>query len=271
MALWPYDLLLRFGYELPEHDYIWDGKWFDDRFEAAALDLRTTAAKLFLALPQLDAAVAALEAALDGPLAGLRAASVWAPLTVDMAAAYLRRLCDGTAAVAPHCLGSVGRAVAGDRNSLAALVHSPALAELDPALAGLLRPPPPLRRVIGRAFATASADLYTVAGTAGDAPALPHSATKAMRQSAAVTRQAAGQVAEAVQSACRWLDDLLAHMQQQVADRAEDGADLLERWADDDWAVLPGVTGADVVRYVPAWPAAAAAAPGIAGAVTPTS
>ena len=30
MALWPYDLLLRFGYDLPENEHTWDGKWFDD-------------------------------------------------------------------------------------------------------------------------------------------------------------------------------------------------------------------------------------------------
>ena len=32
-ALWFADVLLRFGYDLPEHEHPWDGEWIDDEFE----------------------------------------------------------------------------------------------------------------------------------------------------------------------------------------------------------------------------------------------
>src|ERR1700730_16517839 len=99
VALWPYDLLLRFGYDLPENEHLWAGKWFDDRYEAAALDLRSVAAKLLRALRDMDASLRTLEAAGRGgrpvrDLGALREAVQQAPLAVDLVLFYLRRLRD---------------------------------------------------------------------------------------------------------------------------------------------------------------------------------
>src|SRR5581483_278933 len=83
IALWPYDLLLRFGYDLPENEHVWAGKWFDDRFEQAALVLRADAAKLLMALRRMDGTLRALAAAAgEAPvrdLAALKAAVERAP------------------------------------------------------------------------------------------------------------------------------------------------------------------------------------------------
>src|SRR5204862_6938035 len=92
VALWPYDVLLRFGYDLPEHEHRWPGRWFDDRFQTAAIDLRAATAKLLIALPRMDAARQQL-VRLDGPVgtvAEMTPASEAAPMAVDLVAGYLR-------------------------------------------------------------------------------------------------------------------------------------------------------------------------------------
>src|SRR5436305_11225527 len=94
VALWPYDLLLRFGYELPEHEYRWEGQWFDDRFEVAALDLRASAAKLLLSLSRMAQAGRTL-ASLGGTVAEMRRVAEAAPMEVDLVVSYLGRITNG--------------------------------------------------------------------------------------------------------------------------------------------------------------------------------
>src|SRR3954453_7900314 len=105
MALWPYDVLLRFAYDLPEHEHRWEGRWFDDRFEAAALDVRASAAKLLIALVRMDEARRRLSTILERGSAGgdarrfaqLRAVAESGPIEIDLVVGYLRRLTDGLA------------------------------------------------------------------------------------------------------------------------------------------------------------------------------
>lgn len=237
MALWPYDLLLRFGYDLPENEHVWAGKWFDDRFEQAALDLRATAAKLMLALRSLDAASQTLRAAAalpgsDRGIAALREAVVQAPLPVDLVQHYLQRLLDDVAAVVPCCYGLDGRRLLAARTSLAALSAAPGLASLDADLPRLLGSAPAVDLV------SHPPDLFVIASSGGYAAALPRAASRALLASAAVTIGASEAADRAVRALCSWLDGLLAHLQQVVAARSEPGPDLLARWAERDWSVL---------------------------------
>jgi hypothetical protein len=96
---------VRFGYDLFEHEHPWDGEWIDDAFEAAAIDLRATGAKLLRALDAID----------DDVERG--------PLTVDLAVGYLRRILDDLAIVIPNCSGTDGRSL--PRGDLAALGYPP--------------------------------------------------------------------------------------------------------------------------------------------------
>lgn len=237
LAVWPYDVLLRFGYDLPEHEHRWPGRWIDDRFEGAALDLRSAAAKLLIALPRMDEARARLRS--DGrSLADVRRAVETAPLDVDLVLTYLRRLVDGLAAVVPCCFGAEGRAMAVDRGSIEAMADSAALRKLDETLAGLLDPPPAAARVLAPGFAAHSAEVYVVSGAAGERPALPRAAQAALHQSAARTLAAAASIDAALAEMCPWFDAVLARLQAVVCLRAEDGPDLQERWGEPDWSVL---------------------------------
>jgi hypothetical protein len=101
VATWFHDVLVRFGYDLFEHEHPWDGEWIDDAFEAAALDLRATGSKLLRALDRLH----------DDPETG--------PLSVDLAVAYLERMLGDLAVVIPNCHGVEGRSM--PRGDLAAL------------------------------------------------------------------------------------------------------------------------------------------------------
>jgi hypothetical protein len=110
MALWPYDLLLRFGYDLPEHEHIWERKWFDDGFESAARDLRATAVKLMLTLRSVHHATHMLRVVVEGDateieLTAAVEAAETAPLHLDLAHAYLQRLGRALACVLPCCYG----------------------------------------------------------------------------------------------------------------------------------------------------------------------
>jgi hypothetical protein len=101
VATWFYDVLLRFGYDLFEHEHPWDGEWIDDAFEAAALDLRATGAKL----------LRALDAVHDDAETG--------PLSVDLCVAYLHRILDDLAIVIPNCYGVEGQSMPrGDLDAL---------------------------------------------------------------------------------------------------------------------------------------------------------
>jgi hypothetical protein len=188
---------VRFGYDLFEHEHPWDGEWIDDAFEAAAIDLRATGAKLLRALDALD----------DDVERG--------PLTVDLAVGYVQRLLDDLAVVIPNCFGTDGRS--SPRGDLAALGFPPPGA-LD--------------------FPTSSPGLYAVVDAAGARPPLPKAMARLRAESQAVTRAAIVSLDSALAVLCPWLDDVLVSLQKEIAARAEDGEDLLERWADPDWSVL---------------------------------
>ena len=102
VATWFGDVLVRFGYDLFEHEHPWDGEWIDDEFEHAALDLRSTGAKLLRALDRVD---------------------VDDPLTLDLAFAYVQRILDDLAVVIPNCWGSEGMTL--PRGDLVALGFPP--------------------------------------------------------------------------------------------------------------------------------------------------
>lgn len=229
IALWPYDLLLRFGYDLPEHEHVWRGEWFDDQFESAALEMRSTAAKLVLAISDMDRAVHYL----DGPDGDIERA----PLAVDLAACYVQHLVRALAVIVPNCYGQDGRTLERLRHDVGALASSPLLAELDPVLALLLVPPTAVTSVAG--ITSHTPDAYLERGSA-----LPHSAAHAREKSARATLHAAALVDAALHGLCGWFDALLAHLMSRVAERSEPGDELIERWSDPDWSVvrriLPG-------------------------------
>jgi hypothetical protein len=99
---WFGDVLVRFGYDLFEHEHPWDGEWIDDAFEASAMSLRSTGAKLVRALQRVAA---------DDPL------------SVDLAVFYLRSILDDVAVCIPNCSGVEGRAL--PRGDLGALGFAP--------------------------------------------------------------------------------------------------------------------------------------------------
>jgi hypothetical protein len=105
VATWFADVLVRFGYDLFEHEHPWDGEWIDDAFERSALSLRSTGAKLLRALDRVD---------------------VDDPLTVDLPFLYLRSMLDDLAVVIPNCFGQEGRGLA--RGDLVALGFAPPVA-----------------------------------------------------------------------------------------------------------------------------------------------
>jgi hypothetical protein len=105
VTTWFHDVLVRFGYDLFEHEHPWDGEWIDDAFETAALDLRATGAKLLRALGHVH----------DDVESG--------PLSIDLCVAYLRRILEDLAVVIPNCYGTEGRAL--PRGDLTALGFTP--------------------------------------------------------------------------------------------------------------------------------------------------
>jgi hypothetical protein len=236
IALWPYDLLLRFGYDLPENEHLWAGKWFDDRFEQAALNLRADAAKLIRALRRMDeslrvlATVAGEMAAADLP--ALKKTVERTPLDLDLVLSYLRRILDQLAAVVPCSFGREGQALLHARAGLRELAASPELARLDPELAALLN------QAVDLEIPTHPHDLYVIAENGGYTSALPKAAVRALRASAAATLGAGDQIARAMRGLCEWLDAVLDHLQRVVAARSEPGPELLERWAQANWSVL---------------------------------
>lgn len=247
LALWPYDLALRFSYDLPENEHMWPGEWFDDAFEDAALDIRASAAKLLHALVAMDEALDALRAA-DGEardIATLRETVERAPLAIDLVIHYLERILNDLASIIPSCYGQEGRTLAGSRGSLEELATADALLSVDAALPELLRPggawPAGVGRFLRRGrtgFRTHQADLYVVADSPGYAASLPRAAARELAANARVTLDAGAEVDQALREVCGWLDGLLAHLIGAVCARSEEGPDLRERWARDDWSVL---------------------------------
>ena len=246
VALWPYDLLLRFAWDLPEHEHVWPDDWFDDVFEAAAVRLRQTAPKLLHALSAIQPPLEALkDAALADELT--REAVERVPLQVDLAFMYVGHMLDDLAAVIPHCYGAEGRALAEARSSLPALAAAP-LAELDAALPALLTPGgelPPAVRAFSAPPPTHSRDIYAIVNAPGFDAALPKAAARALRESAAATIAAADRIDAQLPALCRWLDALLEHLLDAVCRRADDGEDLRERWSELNWSRLQPLSFAD--------------------------
>ena len=248
-ALWPYDLLLRFAWDLPEHEHVWPDDWFDDVFEHAARDLRSLGPKLIHALAAMITPLDTLKnAALEAELTREQVES--APLQVDLVLSYLSRLLDHVASVVPHCYGQDGRALAEGRGNLRRLAALP-LGEVDPLLARLIAPDGQLPPVVDR-FASPHAevqshspDLYAMVNAPGFDTALPKAAARALRESADVSIAAADQIDAGLPALCAWLDTLLAHLIAMVCARAEDGDDLRERWAEPNWTVLQRMSFAD--------------------------
>jgi hypothetical protein len=241
IALWPYDLLLRFGYDLPENEHTWEGKWFDDIFEAAAFDIRATGAKLTHALRDVHETTMALRRLIDEPIpvSQLEAASGFArraPLTVDLAAAYVQRLLDDLARVIPCCYGLAGRTLVGHRQSLAGLRGCPELQAIDPAVVDLLREVASSEAELPPALSHTAA-LYLVSDERFGS-ALPKAATRFVKESCRVTLTAAENLSASTHTLAPWLDRVLAHLQQAVAERSEPGPELIERWAARDWSLL---------------------------------
>jgi hypothetical protein len=155
VSTWFYDVLLRFGYDLFEHEHPWDGEWIDDAFEAAALDLRATGAKL----------LRALELVHDDVETG--------PLSVDLCVAYLRRILDDLAIAIPNCYGVEGRAMPrGDLEALGFPVPVDlSFATNSPELYALLDGPttPVLPRAHARAVAASQATTRAAIASLDDA------------------------------------------------------------------------------------------------------
>jgi hypothetical protein len=260
IANWPYDLLLRFGYDLPENEHTWGGKWFDDGFEAAAFEIRATAAKLMLALKRVHRTTALLREAVAEEVPPARLAEVRTrvertPLHIDLAFAYLWTIGRDVATVIPCCFGVEGRALLAARESLAGL-RAGGLASLDAGLALLVGEAPAALTGEGMRLAH-TPELYVVAGSAGYAAALPRAAGRRLRESAACTLEAAEALAAAVNESCRWCDAVLAHLERVVAERSEPGPELLERWAERDWSLVMRVDeggAAALSRFLPALP-----------------
>lgn len=256
LALWPYDLLLRFAWDLPENEHVWPDDWFDDVFESAAVRLRHTAPKLLHAITALQPPLEALkDAALADELTREPVERI--PLQIDLVLAYLGQMLDDLAAVIPHCYGADGRALADARTGLPALTNAP-LADLDPALPALLapdgtlppavaafsRPHPALDHAAGPP-APHSRDLYAIVNAPGFDEALPKAAARALRDSAAAAIAAADRIDAQLPALCQWLDALLEHLIETVCQRAEDGHDLRQRWADINWSRLQPLSFAD--------------------------
>jgi len=268
IALWPYDLLLRFAWDLPEHEHVWPDEWFDDVFEHAARDLRSLAPKLITALSAMIVPMDALKnAAINNELT--RDLTADAPLHVDLVLAYLARLLDHVATIIPHCYGQSGQALADGRGNLRRLVEMP-LEQIDPELPALLTPdgalPPEVELTASPSgavsmndgdVATHTQDLYAIINSPGFDAALPKATAHALRASADVTIAAADRVDAALPGLCDWLDRLLEHLIVRVCDRADEGDDLAERWRDSNWTVLQplGFTDTDaalaLIRALP--------------------
>ena len=85
---------------------------------------------------------------------------------------------------------------------------------------------------------THSRDIYAIVNAPGFETALPKAAARALRESAGVTIDAADQIDRQLPGLCAWLDALLEHLIGVVCERAEEGDDLRERWAETNWSAL---------------------------------
>lgn len=255
LALWPYDLLLRFGYDLPENEHTWDGKWFDDAFEAAAFDLRSTAAKLVIALDDVSLAEVQLREVVGRTLRtppeirSAAEATRRAPLCIDLASGYIERFLGAVAAVIPCCYGIAGKFVLDApamRRDLQALEAQSALHNLDHDIVRILHARPG-----GSGLRSHTNTLYVVTNAVGFADALPGASAREVQSSARTSLAAIEALAARLDALCSWCDELLAHLQGVVASRSEPGPELLERWAVRDWSLLTRATPGQEPGY---WP-----------------
>jgi len=257
IAQWPYDLALRFSFDLPENEHVWEGEWFDDRFEDAALDIRATAAKLPAALRAADAAGDVLRRASEGGtnVDELAALVAEAPMALDLVVGYLARILDDVAAVVPTCYGQRGKVLAGLRGGLLDLTGGP-LAEVDPDLAALIAPggalPPAVTTIVTAGtrdgVATHAPDLYVLIQSPGFAT-LPKAAARTLRDHTAVILEAASTLDRQLAEICAWLDGLLEHLIRRVCEQSEEGEALSQRWARGDWPVVMELASADAALH----------------------
>ncbi len=260
IAQWPYDLLLRFAYDLPEHEHVWPNDWFDDGFEQAAIELRQLGPKLVAALaamqPPLEELKNAAMGVEDAELTREQVTSV--PLHIDLVLDYLARMLDCAATVIPHCYGQEGKALASGRGNLRALAGMP-LAEFDPELAGIVAPDGSLPAAVSRLASPSlgaevelgerptahSADIYAIVHAPGFEQALPKAAARALRQSAEATIAAADAIDATLPGLFGWFDRLLEYLIGLVCERAEEGEELGERWSESNWTVIQRLSFAD--------------------------
>lgn len=163
--------------------------------------------------------VRALDAVDDDPETG--------PLTVDLAVSYVQRVLDGLAIVIPNCFGVDGQRM--PRGDLVALGFEP------PTDLG--------------ALVTQADDLYLVVD-AGDRATLPGMHDRVRARSQQLTRQAIAALDDALTALCPWFDDVVARLQREIATRAEDGDDLLDRWSDPSWTIV-GRSTPNLTRRLP--------------------
>ena len=173
------------------------------------------------------------------------------PLQVDLVLGYLVRILDCVATIIPHCYGQDGKALVSGRGNLRTLAALP-LAEFDPALAKLVTPdgslPSGVAELAGPSLGAEielgehpvphSPDIYAIVHAPGFEQALPKTAARALRQSAEATITAADTIDRALPHLFAWFDQLIEHLIQQVCERAEEGDELRERWADSNWTVI---------------------------------
>ena len=149
------------------------------------------------------------------------------PLSVDLAIAYVRRVLDELAVVIPNCFGVDGRSL--PRGDLVALGFEP---------------PVDVTSIV-----TQTDDLYLVVD-AGDRTVLPGMHERVRSRSQAMTRKAITALDDALAALCPWFDDVVARLQREIASRAEDGDDLLQRWSDPNWTIV-GRSRPNLARRLP--------------------
>ena len=222
-------MLVRFGYDLFEHEHPWDGEWIDDAFEAAAIDLRSTVAKLLRALDEIDDVDIDVERT---------------PLHIDLAVSYLERMRRDIAVAVPCCFGTDGRRLSDARGDLAAMAAAVTALDVDVART--------LTEVcsIDLDFATHDPELFRIIDAAGERSPLPKATARLRATSTTTTRISVGQLDDALVHSCTAFDHVLASLQRAIARRAEDGSDLLQRWSRADWSVVGAATPA-ATRHLP--------------------
>lgn len=237
LGQWAHDVLVRFSYELVEHDHRWPGQWLDDVFAAAARELRDVGHRLDTAVGRFEQAADRLGAPSWANVDDAVAAVAAAAGAYDHATGYLARALDASAAILPGAFGDDGRQLARRRRSIIDLGqdHEP-LCRLDPALPAIVAEARTIREVVhtpvtAPEFEPAVAALRNGARLTGRVLAAAHESVPEVR----AARAHLDRLATATYAV---LDRALACSIEAVAARAEDGPELAERWHDRDWTVV---------------------------------